>query len=189
MSTINTWITTTPEQAIASIRYGHSRCLPVDIPEGYQQKMQQFTFDWNQLKAVIGNEAAHFAVRTEPTEIRVFTRSCVFTINLAVPYAQVSLDETVWMTELVTLHQRREQAETALAHERRQHYDTRCELRSKEQTLLKRESELRQLQGEHRNALKKLKQEELRTASLLSRCMKLVRKFGKKAIKPQPAAV
>lgn len=179
------WITQTAEQQIANIRYGRATCLPVDIPQGYEHKMQQFSFDWTQLKRVITDEAAHFAVRVSPTYLHIFTQRCSFGIDLSVPYAQVSLDETIWMTELVSLHQAKQALETELATTKQNLFSTQSSRDMWQRRADEFAAECSRLKQIIKTAAAETQLLKDKCRQLLSRCMKLVRRFAKQK-KAQP---
>jgi hypothetical protein len=172
----NQTMTTMPRQTLIA---GSTGCLPLEYPEGPKYSLKNFSFNFDQLHRVIADESAHFAVRISQNDIRVFTRACSFSINLNERYAQVALTETVWMTELVNMHnsitakdeeieklkQSNDYKAACLQLEQENHSRTLDNLRKNKNVL-----------EETRTAASSLQK---KNSSLLSRCMKLVRKFKK----------
>ena len=60
--------------------------------------MSKFGLSVKELDMLMQNEYHHFACRIERENVvRVYTRSCVFSINLDSARASVATSETVWM--------------------------------------------------------------------------------------------
>jgi predicted RNase H-like nuclease (RuvC/YqgF family) len=149
--------------------------------------MSKFGLSVKELDMLMQNEYHHFACEIERENVvRVYTRACVFSINLDSARASVATSETVWMHAILKAREvadAKTQEATTLNESIR---DLRYHLERSESYVARLEGEVKALTA----AIKQARDEAHKTADDLkkwkSRCMRMVSKARKTNPKAKP---
>jgi phosphoribosylformylglycinamidine (FGAM) synthase-like amidotransferase family enzyme len=133
--------------------------------ENLEQIMGKFGLSCRELDKLMENEYHHFACQMTGTRIiRVYTKHCVFTINLDSARAAVAASETVWM-HAIMIARDNERVSKELAEKLKE------DLRYEQRQVEIRDSEIARWRGSY-NELKAAKNKQAKESAALTQQLK-----------------